>query len=150
MPVAPKDEVLALAQHVLGRDVRDVPLSRPPQRARWLAPLSAWTLALGQDDDLLVSRRGFWVRRLDVVPHRRVQSVRLAQGPMRRRLGLADVLVDSPPGPVQVRGALREPVEARAYLEEAVEASRNARRLQAGARPGPRSTLTPPTPETTQ
>jgi putative membrane protein len=144
MPVAPVDEVHALARHVLGRDARAVPLTRPPRRARWLAPLSAWTLALGQDTDLLVSRRGFWVRRLDVVPQRRVQSVRLEQGPARRRLGLADVLVDTPPGPVQVRGALREPAEARAYLVSAVETSRAARGAQ------PRSALTPAAPETTQ
>ena len=120
LPVAPVAEVHALARHVLGRDAREVPLVRAPRRARWLAPLSAWTLALGQDADLLVSRRGFWVRRLDVVPHGRVQSVRLAQGPVRRRLALADVLVDSPPGPAQVRGALREMADARSYLVTAV------------------------------
>jgi putative membrane protein len=142
MPVAPVREIHALADHVLGRAVGAVPLARAPKRARWLAPLSAWTLALGQDDDLLVSRRGFWVRRLDAVPHGRVQSLRLVQGPGRRRLGLADVLVDSPPGPVQVRGTLREAADARDYLKTAQAQSFRARH--------PRSGLTPPWPETTQ
>lgn len=144
MPVAPVGEVLDLARTVLGRDVTSVPLTRAPKRARWLAPLSAWTLALGQDTDLLVSRRGFWSRRLDVVPHARVQSVRLAQGPVRRRLALADVLVDSPPGPVQVRGPLREPADARHFLQGAAESARAARAAQ------PRSALTPPAPEMIQ
>lgn len=144
MPVAPMEQVHELARHVLGRDVRTVPLVRPPARARWLAPLSAWTLALGQDADLLVSRRGFWVRRLDVVPLGRVQSVRLAQGPLRRRFALADVHVDSPPGPVRVFGALREPHDARSYLVGAVEGYRALRSPQA------RSALAPPLPDTTQ
>ena len=146
MPVAPVDEVHALARHVLGRDIRSVPLTRTTRRARWLAPLSAWTLALGQDGDLLVSRRGFWVRRLDVVPPGRVQSVRVSQGPLRRRLGLADVLVHSPPGPAQVRGPLRDAAEARGFLTQAVEACRVAR----NAAGQPRFALVPPRPDTTQ
>ena len=146
LPVAPVAEVLELARTVIGRDVATVPLTRAPARARWLAPLTAWTLALGQDGDLLVSRRGFWSRRLDLVPHARVQSVRLAQGPLRRRLALADVLVDSPPGPVRVRGPLREPEDARAFLRAAVDAARAARSQPAG----PRSALTPPAPEMIQ
>lgn len=160
MPVAPVDEVHSLARHVLGRDIRSVPLARTTRRARWLAPLSAWTLALGQDADLLVSRRGFWVRRHDVVPPGRVQSVRLSQGPVRRRLGLADVLVDSPPGPAHVRGPLREAADAQAFLLRAVETCRaartSARSGDGGDQPGdpqhgqPSFALTPPRPETTQ
>ena len=146
MPVAPVDEVHALARRVLGRDIRSVPLTRTTRRARWLAPLSAWTLALGQDGELLVSRRGFWVRRLDVVPPGRVQSVRMSQGPLQRRLGLADVVVHSPPGPAQVRGPLREAGDARRFLVEAVEACRDARRTTGQ----PSFALIPPAPETTQ
>ena len=147
MPVAPVAEALDLVRSVLGRDITTVPLTRAPDRARWLAPLTAWTLELGQDADLLVSRRGFWSRRLDVVPHGRVQSVRLAQGPLRRRLGLADVHVDSPPGPVQVRGPLRDPADARAFLREAAAAARAARAPRSAQ---PRLAFTPPASETTQ
>ena len=149
LPVAPVAEVHRLAGHVLGRDIRAVAVTGSPKRARWLAPLTAWTLALGQDADLVVSRRGFWSRRLDVVPHGRVQSVHIEQGPLRRRLRLADVLVDSPPGPVRVRGPLRDPREARVSLERLVDASRAARALAAGAGQ-PRVGLTPPRPDTTQ
>jgi putative membrane protein len=128
MPVAPRAEVLALARSVLrDRDPAVVPMLASPRRARWLAPLTAWNLAAGQDDRLLVSRRGFWVRRLDAVPQERTQSVQLTQGPLQRRLGLADVAVDSPPGPVQVLAAQRDAAEARHFLEEAVVRGRAAR-----------------------
>ena len=128
MPVAPRGEVLALARSVLlGRDPDVVALRPPPTRARWLAPLTAWNLAAGQDDDLLVTRRGFWVRRLDVVPQQRTQSVQLTQGALQRRLGLADVAVDSPPGPVHVVANHRDTRDARRFLEEAVVRGRRAR-----------------------
>jgi putative membrane protein len=153
LPVAPLDEVHSLAQHVLGRDVRSVPLTRATRRARWLAPLSAWTLALGQDDDLLVGRRGFWVRRLDVVPPGRVQSVRLSQGPVQRRLRLADVVVHSPPGPAQVRGPLCDERDALAFVDRAVESCRAARRSVRRTSPTERQPslgVTPPRPDTIQ
>jgi putative membrane protein len=129
MPVAPRAEVLALARSVLlGLDPDAVPVLAPPARARWLAPLTAWNLAAGQDDRLLVARRGFWVRRLDVVPQQRSQSVQLTQGLLQRWLGLADVAVHSPPGPVHVVAAHREAADARSFLEHAVANSREARR----------------------
>jgi len=128
MPVAPRAEIDALVRHVLGRGVAGVPLTAPPTRARWLAPLTAWTMAVGQDAELLVSRRGFWHRRLDLVPQARVQSARLAQGPLQRRLRLADLHVDSPPGPVRLLAEARDEVEARALLEETMALGRTARR----------------------
>jgi putative membrane protein len=145
MPVAPRAEIDALVRHVLGRDVAGVRLSGPPRRARWLAPLSAWTMAVGQDEELLVARRGFWHRRLDIVPQARVQSVRLTRGPLQRRL--ADVVVDSPPGPVRLVAEVRDEAEARALLEQAVRLSRSARRGPAHPQAVPVSSEPP---ETTQ
>ena len=149
MPVAAREEVFGLVRHVLGgREVTAVPVSAPPRRARWLAPLTSWAMALGQDRDLLVSRRGFWVRRLDVVPQERVQSVRISQGPTQRRLGLADVHIDSPPGPVTVRGEQRHAGQAREFSRRAVELGRAARRGEGRSQPS--DGLTRPAPETTQ
>jgi putative membrane protein len=128
MPVAPRSEVLALARSVLrGLDPAAVPVIPPPTRARWLAPFTAWNLAAGQDEALLVTQRGFWVRRLDAVPQQRTQSVQLTQGVLQRRLGLADVAVDSPPGPVRVVAAHRDTADARRFLELTVRHSRAAR-----------------------
>jgi putative membrane protein len=68
---------------------------------------------------LLVSREGMLTRRTHVVPHARVQSLQLKQGPWQRRWGLADLQVDSPPGPVSVRARHRDQVEARGLLDRA-------------------------------
>jgi putative membrane protein len=136
LPVAPLEEVLALLRHVMqGRDATAVPLVRPPRRAAWLAPLTSWNLAVGQDAELLVSRRGWWKRRLDVVPHARVQSVHVSQGPLQRWLRLADAHVDSPPGPVHVRAVQCDEGVARGYLADAVARARAARHVQS-APPG--------------
>jgi len=63
-----------------------------------------------------------------VVPLARVQSVRLEQGPLQRLLGLADLQVDSPPGPVRVQGHQRDALDARGHGGEVVLATRAARR----------------------
>jgi putative membrane protein len=134
MPVAPRAQCVALLDHVLGgsadSSVASVSLTPPPSRAKWLSPLSFWWLAFGRDDRLVVSRRGILVRRLDVVPLARVQSVRLEQGPLQRLLGLADLQVDSPPGPVRVQGHQRDALDARGHGSEVVVATRAARRAR--------------------
>jgi putative membrane protein len=79
------------------------------------------------DDDLVVSRRGVLSRRTHVVPHARVQSLQVHQGPVQRRLGLADLRVDSPPGPVSVLARHRDAHEARALLDLENAATRIAR-----------------------
>ncbi len=49
------------------------------------------------------------IGRTHAVPYARVQSLRLGQGLWQRRLGLADVHVDSPPGPVKCARAIGTP-----------------------------------------
>lgn len=154
LPVAPRAEVMALARHVLGgRDPDAVPQVPPPPRARWLAPVSYPRLGVGLDGALVVSRRGVFVRRLDVVPHERVQSVRQDQGPLQRRLRLVRVLVDSPPGPVRVSAEHRDPDEARAFVAQALALGARARAESADqpvAPAQPRSTWTPSVADATQ
>ena len=72
-------------------DFTTVELTRAPSRARWLHPFSAPFLRWGHDEHLVVSQHGWLVRRWQLVPHARVQSVRVVQGPVSRRLGLADL-----------------------------------------------------------
>jgi putative membrane protein len=117
VPVAPRAEVRAVVQHLLAhQDLGLVPLRPPPARARWRAPLTARTTAFGHDDRLVVSRRGLFTRRVDIVPRERVQSVRLSQGPLERALRLVRVDVDSPPGPVRVVGRVRDVDEGRSLV----------------------------------
>ena len=137
MPVAPRPFVLGLARRLLAEagspDPDDVELLAPPERSRWVAPVQRRFLAAGLGEHLVVSREGVLTRRTHVVPHARVQSLRLTQGPWQRRLGLADLLVDSPPGPVRVRARHRDAVEARRLLDEEDHRARLAR---SPSRPG--------------
>lgn len=83
----------ALAALWPSADFQHVPLEPAPRSARWLHPLSAPFLRWGFDDRLFVAQHGWLVRRWQVVPHNRAQSVRITQGPLSRRLGLADLSV---------------------------------------------------------
>ncbi len=134
MPVAPRALVHALAAQLLeaasgraGVDPQAVAVTGVPERARWVAPVRRRFLFAGLDEHVLVGREGVLTRRTHVVPHARVQSLRLRQGPWQRRLGLADLLVDSPPGPVRVRARHRDAAQARRMLVEANDLARAAR-----------------------
>jgi putative membrane protein len=133
MPVAARDEVLELARLLLrdsgSPDPDAVRLTPPPRRARWVAPVAQRFLASGVGERLVVSREGVLTRRTHVVPHARVQSLQVRQGPWQRRLGLADFRVDSPPGPVKVRARHRDATEARGLLEQESAVARRAREL---------------------
>jgi putative membrane protein len=139
MPVAPRPLVMELARHLLRGDDQGDPevdpdgllMTQPPRQARWLDPVSRRFMWAGVGQDLIASREGLLTRRTHVARHARVQSLRLSQGPVQRRLGLADLHVDSPPGPVQVRARHRPVAEARALLEQEGALARAAR-LAAG------------------
>jgi putative membrane protein len=92
LPVADLDEVrTVLAQLWPGVDFTTVELHPAPFRARWLHPATGPFLALGHDDAIVVTRHGWLRRRWQLVPHARVQSVRVEQGPISRLFGLADL-----------------------------------------------------------
>lgn len=138
LPVGPRAQVLWLARYALGgEDPTSVPLVPAPRRARYAAPLSAWTLAYGHDDRFAVSRRGWWTRRFDVAPQGKVQSVRVRRGPWQRRLRLATVLVDSPVGKVAVQARHRDEQESRTLVDDVVVRSRRARRAASSGRVAP-------------
>ena len=81
--------VLATIWPGLRLDAVDV---RPaPERARWLQPFSHRWVGWGWDESVIVTRAGWLTRVQMVVPHTRVQSLAMDQGPLRRRLGLASV-----------------------------------------------------------
>lgn len=133
MPVARRDQVQWLVSYLLagsgaGADLQvdRIALTAPPARARWIAPVRRRYLAVGLGE-VVVSRSGLVTRHTHVVPHARVQSLRIRQGPWQRMLGLADLHVDSPPGPVHAHARHRDTVEARALLEEETSLARAAR-----------------------
>ncbi len=128
LPVAPLDEAHAVLQRVLPHvDLRAMTLYGVAPGARWCDPLGWRFESAGADERVFVARRGRWRRETDIVPHERVQSARITQGPLQRRLDLATVHLDTTPGPVHVTAAHRGAAEARRILDAEVAAARTAR-----------------------
>ncbi len=60
-----------------------------PASARWFDPFTYRRNGFAVTPLLILVRSGRWVRRLTFVPHRKVQSFELAQGPLQKKAGLA-------------------------------------------------------------
>ncbi|CAN5215461.1 PH domain-containing protein [soil metagenome] len=72
-----------------------------PRRAFWLRPLSYRRTGMALTPDAVLLRTGFVWRRLTVVPLARLQSLHVAQGPVRRALNLAQLQFNTIAGPVR-------------------------------------------------
>ncbi|MFD0316498.1 PH domain-containing protein [Streptomyces flavalbus] len=129
VPVAPRE----VAESVVARVLPGVTvpprsaLSRPPRRAGRCVPLWWRGYGFAATDAVFAARRGVLRRSVALVPHAKVQSVRLTQGPWKRLWGLADVQVDTGAnGTVTAR--LRGAQEAAEILHRQAERSRTGRR----------------------
>jgi putative membrane protein len=139
IPVTDRAYATALVGWVLGGvDIDTVPLTRPPARAALRSPWWWRFQSAGSDERVFVVRHGMLSRTVDIVPHERTQSVRLAAGPLERALGLASLHLDSTRGPVKTRVSNRDAGEARGMLDQQIERARRARSLISG------SPLSPP------
>lgn len=114
-----------------------------PRRARWLDPLIWRRNGYRLTDTVTLLRTGRWWRTLVLVPHERVQSLGMEQGPVARKISLADVALHSTPGPITPRVAHLDLDAARALLMELTERARRARQsagperwMEASATPG--------------
>ncbi|MFJ5775122.1 PH domain-containing protein [Streptomyces sp. NPDC093094] len=129
VPVAPREVAESLVAHVLpGVTVPPyAALSRPPRRAGRCVPL--WWRGHGVvvTDAVFAARHGLLRRSLALVPHAKVQSVRLTQGPWERLWRLADVQVDTGADKT-VTARLRGAEEAARLLHGQAERSRTGRR----------------------
>ncbi|MHB9859983.1 PH domain-containing protein [Streptomyces sp. YIM S03343] len=127
IPVAPRERAEAIVARILP-GVRVPPvLSRPRSRAAWCAPLWWRGYGVAVTDTVFATRRGLLRHRLALVPHAKVQSVRLTQGPWKRLWRLADVHVDTGADKT-VTARLRDAEEAAALLRSQAEHSRTGRR----------------------
>jgi putative membrane protein len=128
LPVGQRSVAEVVVTRVLtGISLGSIRLAPAPRRARWVRPIGWWTLGFGADDRAVVTSQGWLTRVWSVVPHAKVQSVRLHQGPLQRALGLATVNIDSPPGPVRAAALHRSDAEARSMVEQQLAQSRSAR-----------------------
>ncbi|SOD84735.1 putative membrane protein [Streptomyces sp. Ag109_G2-15] len=127
VPVAPR----AVAESVIARILPGVTvpasLSRPPRRAGWRVPVWWRGHGLAVTEAVFAARHGLLRRRLSLVPHAKVQSVRLTQGPWERLWRLADVHVDTGADKT-VTARLRDAEEAARLLRAQAERSRTGRR----------------------
>ncbi|MFF5018747.1 PH domain-containing protein [Streptomyces sp. NPDC001165] len=127
VPVAPR----AVAESVIARILPGVTvpesLSRPPRRAVRCVPVWWRGHGLAVTEAVFAARHGLLRRRLSLVPHAKVQSVRLTQGPWERLWRLADVHVDTGADKT-VTARLRDAEEAALLLRGQAERSRTGRR----------------------
>ncbi|MFI7498901.1 PH domain-containing protein [Streptomyces sp. NPDC049687] len=129
VPVAPRAAAEAVVARVLpGVTVPAAAgLSRPPRRAGRCVPLWWRGYGIAVTDAVFATRHGLLHRSLALVPHAKVQSVRLTQGPWQRLWRLADVHVDTGADKT-VTARLRDVQEAEELLRSQAERSRTGRR----------------------
>ncbi|MEY9993258.1 putative membrane protein [Streptomyces sp. V4I8] len=129
LPVAPREIAESVVARVLpGATVPPrASLSRPPRRAGRCMPVWWRGYGLSVTDAVFAARTGLFRRSLALVPHAKVQSVRLAQGPWKRLWGVADVHLDTGANKT-VTARLRDAQEAAQLLHEQAERSRTGRR----------------------
>jgi putative membrane protein len=126
LPVGTADDARVVTSHALpGVDMLAASLQGVPRRARWFVPFGQPVLAAALTERAFITRRGRLTTKLVAVPYNRIQSVRLVQGPLQRRLGLASVHVD-------IAGVLGIP--SRADHRELAEALHMAQQLRDKAR----------------
>jgi putative membrane protein len=115
-------------------DLTALPLTTPPKRARWVAPIRQPILGAAMTDRVFAARDGRVTRRLVIVPYAPIQSVRVVQGPLQRLLDLATVHVDTA-GSLTAAAHDRDLAEARWFASELTERARQARGEAADADP---------------
>ncbi|MCB5180037.1 PH domain-containing protein [Streptomyces antimicrobicus] len=128
VPVAARQEAYAVVARVLpGVDLTALAFAPSPRRgARWVVPVWWKGYGLAVSPQVFAARKGRLCRRTEIVPHAKVQSVRLTQGPWERARGVADVHVDTgADGTVTAR--LRPAPQAHALLAAQATRSRTGR-----------------------
>jgi putative membrane protein len=125
LPVGPRAEALDLLDRLLPG--APAPADPPPARARWKSPLRFHNLAVARTGELVATRTGRLARVTVWVPLAKAQSFRWKQGPVQRRLRLADVFVDTAGRRLGAALRDRDADEARAQLDALAASARAAR-----------------------
>jgi len=104
-----------------GVSLPELAFAPPPPRTRWFHPLARPVMGVALTDRVVATREGLLTRTVLMVPYARIQSVRVVQGPLQRRLGVATVYADTARGR---SAAARDRDLAEAWLLAADLASR--------------------------
>lgn len=108
-----------------------------PPSARWLDPLSWRRTGYAVTPAALITRGGWLGRHTQLIPHARVQSLQLTQGPLERRLGLGTVDLHSTTGPVSPGVRHLAITDATRLLQEQMARCAMARAADAPPAPQP-------------
>jgi putative membrane protein len=131
LPVGDPETAQRIVGEVLDHvDLYALPLTPPPSRARWVHPFAQSILGAGLSREVFATRDGLLTRRVVLVPYARIQSVRVVQGPLQRRLRLATVYADTA-GHLTPAAADRDLDEAWALAAELATRARAARGVPA-------------------
>jgi putative membrane protein len=128
LPVGSREQAAVLVARVFP-GLPDERLA-PPARARWKSPLRFRFLSWGSNDRYAVTTSGRLRRVTDWVPLAKVQSIRLLEGPLQRRLRLSSIHLDTAGRSVHAVLRDRDRVEAARLLGELPDRCRQARRLE--------------------
>ncbi|WP_306318599.1 MULTISPECIES: PH domain-containing protein [unclassified Streptomyces] len=129
VPVAPRGH----AEDVVARILPGVTVPKPadfagaPRRGRWCVPVWWRGYGVAVTETVFAARGGLLQRHLSLVPHAKVQSVRLTQGPWERYWRVADLHLDTGANKT-VPARLRDVHEASELLRAQADRSRTGRR----------------------
>ncbi len=128
LPVGSREQ----AEFLLARVFPGLPQERlaPPARARWKSPLRFRLLSWGANELYAVTTSGRLQRATDWVPLAKVQSIRLLEGPIQRRVRLSSIHLDTAGRKVHAVLHDRDRAEGASLLEELPDRCRQARQLE--------------------
>ncbi|GAB3182179.1 PH domain-containing protein [Nesterenkonia halophila] len=101
-----------------------------PPAARWLDPVVRRRRGGTATPAALLARDGRLARRLTLVPHERIQSLSIQQGPVQRLAGLATLRLHSPAGPFQARLENQRLDDVHGFFDHESRQAAVARRLR--------------------
>lgn len=130
VPVASRPESAGILRGLLGVDLAALGWVPVPARARRLDPFAWSWLGVALTDSAAVSRTGWLRRQVAAVPFARIQSVRIRQGWLQRRLGLASVYIDGAQGAQGWVAPHRSLDDAHQLVQILAARARNLRRTE--------------------
>jgi putative membrane protein len=129
LPVGSAEQARMLLARVFPEITPQDALQRPPsRRAKFKAPLSYRNLGVAQTEWYFVTASGRLRRELVIVPLAKVQSFRLVEGPVERKLGLVTVHADLVGKRWHSAARGRDVAEGRQLLEDLAAGARLARK----------------------
>lgn len=147
LPIGTAEDVaLVLADIWPGLRLDDIELHRSPARVRWTMPLAYSWAGWGYDSEVLLLQTG-WLTRVQVVlPHARLQSLALSQGPLARRLNVASLAFHTTNVQFAARADNLDPAVARELMVTEVARAKSAglRALLVDSPAGPEPGTRPP------